>query len=142
MRSRGAAFLLYQFENIGRKLPTIRGCRNLPPVSSTAVLTWLVRAPMVKSIVCRRDVNAVEVWSVDFLKRGRHSFPISNFADGNRPPAVGRSHFNITGQWSDVRPCIVSILLKLSATPFSECDIYRRGSMCDDMGKHVDVEAR
>ncbi|GBP06724.1 hypothetical protein EVAR_92666_1 [Eumeta japonica] len=55
------------------------------------------------NLVCRRDVigNAVEVWSVDFLKRGRHSFQL--------------------------------VILR-------ECDIYRRGSMCDDMGKHVDVE--
>ncbi|GBP62140.1 hypothetical protein EVAR_46109_1 [Eumeta japonica] len=30
------------------------------------------------NLVCRRDVigNAVEVWSVDFLKRDRHSFQL------------------------------------------------------------------
>ncbi|GBP93548.1 hypothetical protein EVAR_90114_1 [Eumeta japonica] len=89
-----------------------------PARSSTTVLTWLVRAPMARSI------SSVDAMSLGMLLRFGVSisqarstlFPISNFAD-NRPPAVGRSHFNITGRWSDVRPCIVSILLKLSATP-------------------------
>ncbi|GBP40532.1 hypothetical protein EVAR_7531_1 [Eumeta japonica] len=34
--------------------------------------------------------------------------------------------------------CLNTIEIKCNS--FSECDIYRRGSMCDDMGKHVDVE--
>ncbi|GBP87745.1 hypothetical protein EVAR_19926_1 [Eumeta japonica] len=54
---------------IRRKLPAIRGCRNLP-------LALLDHRPDVVgkstygkvNLVCRRDVigNAIEVWSVDF----------------------------------------------------------------------------
>ncbi|GBP67354.1 hypothetical protein EVAR_51425_1 [Eumeta japonica] len=90
-RARKAAFLLLSIREYRRKLPAIRGCRNL-------LLALLDHCPDVvgkstygKSISSVDAIgNAVEVWSVDFLKRGRHSFPISNFADGNRPPAVGR----------------------------------------------------
>ncbi|GBP69708.1 hypothetical protein EVAR_79941_1 [Eumeta japonica] len=68
MRSRGAKlrFCSYQFENIGRKLPAIRGCRNLP-------LALLDHCPDVVgkstygkvNLVCKRDVirNAVEMGS-------------------------------------------------------------------------------
>ncbi|GBP59316.1 hypothetical protein EVAR_40701_1 [Eumeta japonica] len=76
-------FCSYQFENIGRKLRRSEDAGTSLALSTT-VLTWLVRAPMAKSI------SSVDAMSLGML--------------------------------------------------LSECDIYRRGSMCDDMGKHVDVE--
>ncbi|GBP91812.1 hypothetical protein EVAR_56527_1 [Eumeta japonica] len=65
MRSRGlkAAFCSYQFENIGRKLPAIRGCRNLPLALLDHCLTWLVRAPMARSI------SSVDAMSLGMLLR-------------------------------------------------------------------------
>ncbi|GBP70086.1 hypothetical protein EVAR_98917_1 [Eumeta japonica] len=55
-------------------------------------------------------------------------------------PPSGGPIFNITGRWSDVRQCIVSILLKLSATPLVSAISIVEGLRVTTWGKHVDVE--
>ncbi|GBP90605.1 hypothetical protein EVAR_86445_1 [Eumeta japonica] len=64
MRSRGlkAAFLLLSIRNIGR-LPAIRDAGTSRSLSSTTVLTWLVRAPMARSI------SSVDAMSLGMLLR-------------------------------------------------------------------------
>ncbi|GBP14525.1 hypothetical protein EVAR_99356_1 [Eumeta japonica] len=81
------------------KLPAIRRCRNLPLAfldhcpdvagKSTYSMVYLFDRTVVRDAIERRSVdfsNAVD------------SLPVGNFDGGNRPPAVGRTHFNNTGR--------------------------------------------
>ncbi|GBP00169.1 hypothetical protein EVAR_62498_1 [Eumeta japonica] len=102
MRSRGLklCFSSYQFKNVRRKLSTIRGCRNLRSHLLTTVLTWLVRAPIAWSIcsVVLMSSGILLSGGCRFFERGRHFLPVGDFDSGDRPPAVGRTHFNNTGR--------------------------------------------
>ncbi|GBP01750.1 hypothetical protein EVAR_5267_1 [Eumeta japonica] len=95
----------------GMEFPSIRRRRNLPLALLHHCSDVVGKSTYGKvNIVCRHDVvgNDVKGWSVDFLKLSRHSFPISNFTVGFGLPLLRGPIFNMTGQWSDKRPCNVS----------------------------------
>ncbi|GBP98323.1 hypothetical protein EVAR_58229_1 [Eumeta japonica] len=90
-------FCSYQFKNVRRKRrsedagTSCSSPDHCPDVAGKSTYSMVDPVVLMSSGILLSE-------ECRFFERGRHFLPVGDFDSGNRPPAVGRTHFNNTGR--------------------------------------------